>query len=115
VTAACVDRQIFIFSELTKIHERLVIRPNKGTESALEERGEFVVIVGPKAAEKSSAELEDLQNQAVALFDSLTSRPQMDDEALAIVSQATGLPEQVVRKIIKKHKISVKRQSEPVA
>lgn len=108
------ERQILVFSELTKIHEKLVIRPAFETADAIAERGEFVVVVGPKTVETPAEEREDVRNDVIALFESLTTARQDDSQAIQLIGKALGLVDPAVRKIIKKHKILVNRYTRSV-
>jgi len=112
VASTCIDRPIIVFSELTKIHERLVISPSKTL--TVGRKGEYVVVVGPKPPQTSLKDRPDVRREAEALFDSLTAGPQTDDQALLLTSRTLGISEAAARKIVKKHKISVKQQTKAV-
>jgi 16S rRNA C1402 (ribose-2'-O) methylase RsmI len=112
--SACINRPILVISELTKIHERLAVTPIDSGPADLTGKGEFVVVIGPKSMRMRSDDRVDFNRDAELLYDSLTSRAQTDEEAIQLTSKALGIADQAVRKIIKKHKISVKRHTESV-
>jgi len=112
--SACTDRPIIIVSELTKIHENLAVIPINEAPADLKDRGEFVVVIGPRSVKMRSGDQVDASRDAELLYDSLTSRAQTDEEAIQLTSRALGIADQAVRKIVKKHKISVKRHTESV-
>jgi 16S rRNA (cytidine1402-2'-O)-methyltransferase len=104
-----IKRPILIYREITKINEELVIWENE-FESEIQERGEFVVVLGPANANAAS----DIEPRDVlSLFDQFASLPSLDeDRAYVAIGALTGLTRQRLARILKKERISVKRQTE---
>lgn len=104
-------RPIIIHREITKIHEEFVLCPNYAESmTRLVDRGEFVVVLGPKFEETEFA--HDLET-VLALYDRLSSVAGLTpDQTLAATAAAFGLPLARTRTIIKKARILVKRQNE---
>ena len=108
------ERPIIVFREISKIHEKMVSRPiNKLTDDPLisDPRGEYVLVMAP-ASSKPLADayrVEELERIATALVDSAGLS---DETALEFIAKATGTVSKAVAKMIKKHKISVKQQSQ---
>jgi len=108
-----VDRPIMIARELTKVHEQLVELPNMPSlimSNDLSERGEFVLVIGPRAA-GSAVELDAAL--VARVFEALGATAGVDpDLALSLTAKAFELPERTVRKAIKQTRIDVKRRAE---
>jgi 16S rRNA (cytidine1402-2'-O)-methyltransferase len=103
------ERPIFIGRELTKTHEQW----SRGTASSLaqeltEDRGEFVMIVGPTEAadftpvERTDAEVAQLFGQ-MTNHDGLSRR-----DRLRSVAEQLRLPVKAVYRAIERHKNSIK-------
>lgn len=101
-------RPILVARELTKLHEEWVESPIIASE--LKDAGEFTLIVSPSRIVGHATRVLDA-GAAVELFGRLTNLADVEDSmALEFVAAAFTVPVSSVRKIIKKHKISVKRQ-----
>ena len=101
-------RPILVARELTKLHEEWVESPIIASE--LKDAGEFTLIVSPSRIVGHATRVLDA-GVAVELFGRLTNLAGVEDSmALEFVAAAFTVPVSSVRKIIKKHKISVKRQ-----
>jgi len=102
-----------IARELTKVHEQLVELPNMPSlimSNDLSERGEFVLVIGPRAA-GSAVELDAAL--VARVFEALGATAGVDpDLALSLTAKAFELPERTVRKAIKQTRIDVKRRAE---
>lgn len=103
-----VERPILVARELTKLHEEWVKSPIKTLE--LKDAGEFTVVISPSANVEDKRRTLDAR-AVVELFGRLTNMAGVEDSmALDLVAKAFTAPLSAIRKIIKKHKISVKRQ-----
>ena len=103
-----VERPICVARELTKLHEEWVESPIKTPE--LKDAGEFTVVISPSGRGEDATRALDA-GAVVELFGRLTNLAGIEDSmALDFVAKAFAVPVSSVRKIIKKHKISVKRQ-----
>jgi 16S rRNA (cytidine1402-2'-O)-methyltransferase len=108
------ERPILVQRELTKIHNELVIWDKRANidASRVQERGEFVVILGPiqtaEAAKVDDAEL-------LRVFNQLSASSLSRDQVLTATAAVFGLSVQKTRTSIKKAMILVKRQSESVS
>jgi 16S rRNA (cytidine1402-2'-O)-methyltransferase len=101
-------RPICVARELTKLHEEWVESPIKLLE--LKDAGEFTVVISPSAGDEDATRALDA-DAVVELFGRLTNLAGVEDsKALDLVAAAFIVPVSSVRKIIKKHKISVKQQ-----
>jgi 16S rRNA (cytidine1402-2'-O)-methyltransferase len=109
-----VDRPIAIFRELTKLHEKSVIRPivDAVTDPLVSEpRGEYVLVLAPA----DSAPGKQLYGPAALsqIATALVRWGGLDDEAaLQFIARATDSDRRQIAKLIKKHRISVKQQSQ---
>lgn len=110
------DRPIIIAREISKLNEELVEWDNRNRkddgqdEPAIRDQGEFVIVVGPRGASETK-DIDDLD--ALRLFDRLTLKASLsDDEAFESMAAMTGASTRQIAKIIKKARISVKRQNE---
>jgi 16S rRNA (cytidine1402-2'-O)-methyltransferase len=102
-----VERQIFVFREISKIHETLAILPNITSIGEIAALGEFCLVVA--GTEEDSAEVID-NTGIFTLFQELTSsEPIGRDKATSIAAAVYGIDEITAAKIIKKAKISVDR------
>jgi 16S rRNA (cytidine1402-2'-O)-methyltransferase len=99
-------RQIFVFREISKIHETLV---SSQILDDIPEIGEFCIVVSGAAIEKTEA----ADDRAVfAMFLRLTAGQALgDDEALALTAMAQGIDEKQAAKIVKKAKILADQQN----
>jgi len=107
----CTNREYVVNKELTKIHESSFIWPTINSDSgAILARGEFVVVLGPL-----DVEIQTVSDPAGAdaLIGRLTDLAGFDvAEALRVVAISIGSTADELKKAIKKHRISVKRQSD---
>ena len=103
-------RPISVHREITKIHEEFVLWPTSDQidEHALNDRGEFVLILGPSTQD----EQPDLDaDQLVSLVESLEALDYLSPgQVQAAVAGATGIPLANIRSAIKKARIWAKRQ-----
>jgi 16S rRNA C1402 (ribose-2'-O) methylase RsmI len=108
-----VNRPIVLQRELTKIHEQLVDLSKSETGGGDELRGEFTIVVGPDiSAPDDSAD----DATAADIFGRLTDQAGLSEEiALRIMDETFHLSPSSVRKALKRHSISVKRQNKPLA
>lgn len=105
VTPILVNRQIVIGRELTKTHEELVESP-----TSVAEVGEFTVVISPPPAGTSLVNVDPVR--VIDIFGRIANRAGFDDPlAIELTALATRLKPSTVRKIIKKHRISAKRQN----
>jgi 16S rRNA (cytidine1402-2'-O)-methyltransferase len=103
------ERQIVVARELTKVHEELVDSPI--SEAIVSDAGEFTVVVGPKAEQRVSP-LDSDAIRILDVFGRIANQAGFDDEAaIQLTALAASVKPSVVRKIIKKHRISVKQQN----
>ena len=102
------ERPIRLARELTKLHEQWVESPIMTPE--LKDSGEFTVVVAPSASVDNPTRVFDAGGM-VELFGRLTNMAGVEDSmALQFVATAFTVQVSAVRKIIKKHRISVKQQ-----
>lgn len=107
VTNILAERQISICREVTKIHEELF---NWNNKSIINETGEFVVVVHPRAHE---APTEADPAQVADLFSRITEISTVsDDEALAMVAGHFKTSPAKTRNLIKKGAIALKRRAD---
>jgi 16S rRNA (cytidine1402-2'-O)-methyltransferase len=101
-------RPIIVARELTKTNEEFVISPNQ--IATMKSIGEFTVIIGPLEA-ATKAELD--RNHVLDVFGRMTDKAGFEEQtALRLTGLLFDVPTRQIAKIVKKHKISVKRQSE---
>ena len=106
----CGIRPIYVFRELSKINEELVITPINAID-AIKAKGEFVLLAAPvsQAREHKSRQFESTQE----LVGRLTNHEHFTDgEITRIVAAVDGVSERTAANIVKKYRISVKRQSD---
>ena len=103
-----VERQIMTARELTKVNEDLVVSPN--IVAPIKAIGEFTVVVGPHQPAKQESIDEP---RVISAFRRMTENAGFDDSTAARLTALLmdAKPRQIA-KIVKKHKISVKRRSE---
>jgi 16S rRNA (cytidine1402-2'-O)-methyltransferase len=102
-----VNRPIQVHRELTKIHEQLDERPNSTSVRA---EGEFVLVISPRTRHSDKVESTV---KATSLLGRLTECGRFDrEEMVELAASVSHLPARDVNKILKKHLISVKRQSD---
>lgn len=99
------ERPIFVFRELSKINEELVVY-TKGEN--LEERGEFVVVLAPPTPGVAK-DLEPID--AYLLVEQLTSSGLSESDALTAAAALRQHSTLRIAKLAKKGKILAKRQS----
>ena len=111
IESILVNRPIVIWRELTKVHEESLDLSATFGSDLPEPRGEFVVVVGPRAeVPDSGGDLLELGRAATDLLDYLTKYPGIDDQsALTMVASRLDLRPTEVRKLVKKHRILVKQ------
>jgi 16S rRNA (cytidine1402-2'-O)-methyltransferase len=113
VTSSLVERPIFVYKEITKIYEELVVYtktvsgwnlPDFSEESV----GEYTLIVGP--VEEGTTKIDSPVIESV--FYRLTdSSGFTGDEAETMTASLLGTTKAVVRKVIKKARISNKQRA----
>jgi 16S rRNA (cytidine1402-2'-O)-methyltransferase len=104
-----VNRQILAAREVTKAHEEWVESPIN--VEAVKEAGEFTVVVAPAEGPPSGHRTVD-PLAVVNMIGRLTNSAALDEcTAIKLTATKFSVPDSAVRKILKKHKISVKRQS----
>jgi len=116
LAAIFVKRPIQVHREVTKINEELVIYSNEAQVQQVKELGEFVIIIGKGVSTRAQHDDSATLAQAVKIFGCMTASCGFDQtDAIALAARALDLSEQVVRKAVKKHKISEnqRRQSLP--
>jgi probable S-adenosylmethionine-dependent methyltransferase, YraL family len=102
------ERPMILARELTKINEEFVISPSQVAH--VKNLGEFTVVIGPVEA-SSDAELDE--KHVLNIFGRLTEEARFDEQtAMRLTGHLLDVPSRQIAKIIKKHKISVKRQIE---
>lgn len=102
------DRPICLARELTKLHEEWVESPIM--VAGLNDAGEFTVVISPSGSVQDTTRALDA-GAMIDLFGRLTDLAGVEDsKALDLVAAAFTVPVSSARKIIKKHKISVKQQ-----
>ncbi len=114
ITSKLVDRPIIIWRELTKLNEESLDLGEGGQGSPPQSKGELVVVVGPEPVGKHDHQIAVSQaNEISQLLDYLTKYPTLDrDIALTMVGCRYDMKPSQVRKAIKRHLISVKRQND---
>jgi 16S rRNA (cytidine1402-2'-O)-methyltransferase len=108
------ERPITIHREISKIHYELVEWPSYRSIVAtdIQERGEFVVVLGPKPEQES---IQPDDHALLDVFDHLSAAPSLTPEqVLAATAAVFGLQVQKARTLIKKARILVKRQTDSV-
>jgi 16S rRNA (cytidine1402-2'-O)-methyltransferase len=103
------DRQIVVARELTKTHEEWVDSPIRSGD--ISEIGEFTVVLAP--AGEPMLDRQDVEASLVAsIFGRITNLAGFDETmATKLTAVAASVKPSAVRRIIKKHRISVKRQN----
>ncbi|MCC7042402.1 MAG: 16S rRNA (cytidine(1402)-2'-O)-methyltransferase [Acidobacteria bacterium] len=110
--SALPERPITVHREISKIHSELVSWPSCRSiaASAIQERGEFVVVLGPSHAPES---LQPDEHALLDVFNRLAGAPTLTPEQVVAASAAAfGLQAQKARTLIKKAKILVKRHTD---
>jgi 16S rRNA (cytidine1402-2'-O)-methyltransferase len=108
-----VNRQIFVARELTKLHEQLVMSPN--ISGLIKETGEFTVVVGPSAVTSEDSALASPES-ILDIFWRITNAGGFDEPtAIRLAAAAADVKPSLVRKLLKKSKISAERQSRSVS
>lgn len=104
-----VMRQILVHRELSKINEESV---EYQINAGIRRQGEFVVVIGPSGRDHVIEDLSpDKVNLLAAIFGYMTdNRGVHQSDAATMLSKAFEVPERTVRKLVKKHRILVKRQ-----
>lgn len=106
-------RQIIVNRELTKIHEEFVEWPKAQAApgDAVVDRGEFVVVLGPKPGGGTD---DPDGNMVLELFNQFSAIANLTpDQALSATAAAVGLTVARTKTVVKKTKILVKRQGWP--
>ena len=107
-----VDRPIVVWRELTKMYEESFELSSNSPVPAVQPKGEFAIVVGPRPEKaRNLAETTDFGAAVADLFEYLTKYPGLDDSsALVMVASRFNVTPAVARKAIKRHKILVKQQ-----
>jgi 16S rRNA (cytidine1402-2'-O)-methyltransferase len=102
-------RHTLIIREMTKIHESYVVHPDSGAPLEIRAaRGEFTVVLGPLSAGEA-VPVDPVE--VVSVVDRLTDIAGFDRSiALTMAAAALGLSEQTAARMVKKGRISIKRQ-----
>ncbi len=110
-----VKRPIIILREATKLHEELVILPNKSVES-IQNRGEFVLVLpGKSDVSVDDDASEDSWQLAVKLIGCMTINGEFEtDVAIDTAARACGIEPSVARKLWKQHRIAQNRRLDRV-
>ena len=110
-------RPIFVFRELSKIHEQLVISPQHVPDTLVKAQGEFVLVIGPSTLGGDQVDdPEALAQVAIKMVGCMTVNGVFaEDLALELASKAIGLPSNVVRKALKRERIARKRSEEALS
>jgi 16S rRNA C1402 (ribose-2'-O) methylase RsmI len=105
------DRPILVHREISKINEELVVYPNIESQLRVRELGEFVIVVGKSLENKTvGQDQSEAIPVAVKMFDCLTNNDVFSqEESEVLVSNATSLEVQTIRKAVKKARIARKR------
>ncbi len=108
-----VEQQILVSRELTKLNETLVMSPNIMLLGVINPIGEFAVVVIPPIDDAERVkQSEELQAQALNLFEMLSQAPGIsEDFAIELTGLKLGLSVTDARKAVKKAKILVKQQN----
>lgn len=104
------NNRIFVFRELTKINEELVTQHNNGLLPELTQKGEFVVVVEPGGKEPVEAPVDPVF--AASIVAALEAGGISRERSSILAARALGVDEKVLKKTVKKHNISVKRQNQ---
>jgi 16S rRNA (cytidine1402-2'-O)-methyltransferase len=108
-----VKRPIVVLRELTKLHEEVGDKTKYVGDDAARELGEFTLVVGNEQIDRPTS-FDD--RRVVDIFGRLTTKAGFSEEvAYEIMDKAFHLGSSMVRKAVKRHSISVKRQSQSSA
>lgn len=110
--AALVKQPIMVHHELTKINEKSIICTNAAEQLLAWDKGEFVVIVPPRAEPSATVSSEDVYLLYARLCDGAGLAEEL---ATRLTATALGLSERETARHVKKGKILVKRQSQSPA
>jgi 16S rRNA (cytidine1402-2'-O)-methyltransferase len=106
------NRPIFTHREISKINEEFVEWPNAGPLSGgVPERGEFVVVIGPKSSRVEGAAAPVMAEHILLSFDQLSAAGFQESDSMVCLTALTGLSSVALSKILKKARILAKRQS----
>ena len=105
-----VERPIYVHREISKIHEEYIERPN----SAIEDTGEFVVVVGPKENSPSAGVLaSETVELGSRLIDYLTEKESIsDDQAEFMTALALSVDRRGLKTAVKKARFRKRRDEE---
>ena len=105
------SRQAFVFSELTKLHEREVVSESSWLSGGVvNAQGEFVIVLGPASMQIGSA---DVKARAALLVGDLTKgKPLEFAMAVKVAAHLLGTRESMVTNAVRKQSISAKRQND---
>jgi 16S rRNA (cytidine1402-2'-O)-methyltransferase len=102
------DRIIIVCREMTKFNEELVEYTN--LTSSIRERGEFTLVIGPSEV---SALPQVADSELAIMFGRLTELAGFEPDVSAeITARYHALPVRVVRKAVKRARISAKQQND---
>ena len=108
VSDTVVKRPILIFREITKKHEEYV---EYTSQTAVQDRGEFTVVVGPA---RSVGNKPEIGPDSVAALVDFLSGPlgQTREEAEIMAARTLASDVRAIRSTVKKHRILVKRHND---
>jgi 16S rRNA (cytidine1402-2'-O)-methyltransferase len=100
---------IYVFRELTKIHEFLVIKHKQRSLDELPEKGEFVVVVEPSGSVPGEVIVDPVI--ATSIVEALQAGGFGREQSSSLAARALGVDGRALRKMVKKHKISIKQHN----
>jgi 16S rRNA (cytidine1402-2'-O)-methyltransferase len=105
------NRQLLVVREISKIHEKLVLKPYNEHHRESLTRGELVVVVGPiKAAPTSAEGRAQTVSLAADLFGCLTSKCEIFDQAaVELAAKAYAISPASLLRSLKKRRIAEKQ------
>ncbi len=107
-----VKRPITVARELTKTHEQLVEIQNQGDIEAIQEIGEFVVVID---RDHSNATQTVDPKAIIEMFGRLTKLAQLDDDlAIRLTSSHFDVPSTTVKNLAKKARFAARRDAGPL-
>jgi hypothetical protein len=112
-----VKRPIYVFRELSKMNETLVVYTKLSSSKVESALGEFVMVAGEAKEIEEDAASHGLRiDLAVKIFYCLTNNSAFEDtQALSLAASALSLDESAVRKAVKKARIAQRRREEALS
>jgi 16S rRNA (cytidine1402-2'-O)-methyltransferase len=112
-----VKRPIYVFRELSKMNETLVVYTKLSSSKVESALGEFVMVAGKAKEIEEDAASHGLRiDLAVKIFYCLTNNSAFEDtQALSLAASALSLDESAVRKAVKKARIAQRRREEALS